>query len=66
MTLFRPALLLAVLAGAISLAFASDKAPTAEAAKPAKSKPMSEILEASPDFGSWPTGKPSLKPTSGA
>jgi peptidylprolyl isomerase len=52
MTLFRPALLLAVLAGAISLAFASDKAPTAEAAKPAKSKPMSEILEASP-AGDW-------------
>jgi peptidylprolyl isomerase len=48
MTLFRPALLLAVLAGAISLAFASDKSPPAETAQPAKSKPMSEILEASP------------------
>jgi peptidylprolyl isomerase len=51
-SLLRPALLLAVLASAISLAFASDKAPTAEAAKPAKSKPMAEILEGSP-AGDW-------------
>jgi peptidylprolyl isomerase len=52
MTLFRPALLLTALAGAIGLAFAADKpAPATPAAAPAatpKSKPMAEILEASP------------------
>jgi peptidylprolyl isomerase len=49
MTVFRPALLLTVLAGAIGLAFAADTPPAAAGADATpKSRPMSEILEASP------------------
>ena len=56
MTLLRPALLVATLAGAIALAYSADgrpadppaAAPKAAAAKPGYSKPLADILAASP------------------
>ena len=52
MTVFRPALLLTVLAGAIGLALSAGGCTTHGASRtagaPAKSRPMSEILDASP------------------